>query len=265
MLTKYLVEMLKIASTKIPDFVLKKLEKALEIEDNKLSKILLKALIKNAKIAEEEGIPICQDTGIPVFFVESKTTDIYYDILEAVDIATEEGYLRPNSVSIKEERVVGNFPEVYFFPIREKRIKISLLLKGGGTSYVSKLYSLPPMLGKKLLIDKIKEALIEAGSKPCPPVFIGVGIGGTEAKALLNAELALLKIPERNPLTSYLHELNKVNIGPMGIGGRITVLDINVVGKYRHPATFLVGISFNCWALRRAFLIYSEEGVKIWN
>lgn len=282
-LREKLVEAIMLSETSIPPDVEEMIRNAYETEESEIGKAQLRAILENIEIARSKKLPICQDTGLLGFIVEigdnfpirpSKIREI---IIEATKEATKEVPLRPNAIDIWAEKNTGNnvgkgVPIIHFEPTTHNNLKITVFPKGGGSSYVTKLYSIPPAKGLKGLIEVAVKAVYDAGPKPCPPTFMGIGIGGTEDLAMFLAKKALLNRMTENSENKEIariereivKKVNKLGIGPMGLGGRWTVLNARIEWACRHPATFLVGIAFNCWALRRAFLEVKDGTIKIY-
>lgn len=271
-------EAIKLAVTKIPDDVVESLQEAYKKEDNPVAKFNLENILKAVEIGKREQIPVCQDTGTVTFFVEAGIESPYLReikeaIASALEKATKEIPLRPNSLDVVTNKNVGNLPIIHWELVNGDKIRVAILPKGGGSENCSALAMLTPAEGfegvKRAVINRVKEC----GGKPCPPVIIGIGIGGSSNTALKLAKKALLRpVGERHRdkrvakfEEELLEEINSLGIGPMGIGGRTTALDVKVEIAYRHPASFPAGIVFQCWAHRRAFLEISSNGdVRIW-
>lgn len=281
-LLSHIVETIRLAETSLPPDVEEAIRKAYETEESEVGKAQLKAILDNVKIAREKKLPICQDTGLLAFYVEIgdefpiKMSELEEIIVEATKRATQEVPLRPNAIDFWAEKNTGNnvgrnIPMIHFEPTKGNYLKIVVFPKGGGSSYVAKFYSIPPAKGLEGVLEVVIKAVFDAGPKPCPPTFLGIGIGGTEDVAMFLAKKALLNDMTKNSGDAKIAELerkiveeaNKLGIGPMGLGGRWTVLNARIEWAARHPATFLVGVVFNCWALRRATLEIKDGSVKI--
>lgn len=236
-------------------------------EDYPLAKDILKDIIKNEKIARNEKVPICQDTGMACIFLEIGQDvhitggDLEDSINEGVRRGYEEGYLRKSVVKDPIDRIntKDNTPAVIYYEIvKGSNIKIKLAPKGFGSENMSKIGMLKPSDGidgvKKFILDTVKEA----GPNPCPPMVIGVGIGGTFDKAAYLAKKALLKpIDYINESEYYkaleeelLKEINSLGIGPQGFGGLTTALGINILTYPTHIAGLPVAVNISCHATR---------------
>jgi len=257
------VQLLRKAETELPDDVLAALKAARDRESNPIARTQLSAIIKNADFARENAIPMCQDTGVPIFFVEvGREAMINFDLEEAirkgVARATEEIPLRPNAVHPLTRENSGNvgvgFPDVNFDFVPGKNIKITVMPKGGGSENMSVLRMFTPSE-----VDDVKHFIIEtvknAGGKPCPPIIVGVGIGGTfdkSARLAKKAALRRLDVPSDNLEQELLEAINSLGIGPMGLGGDTTALKVNIEYAHCHVASLPVAINIQCWAARRA-------------
>ncbi|UZE92756.1 MAG: fumarate hydratase [Methanosarcinales archaeon] len=257
------VQLLRQAEIELPDDVLATLKSARDRESNPIARTQLSAIIKNADFARENSIPMCQDTGVPIFFVEvGREAMINFDLEEAirkgVARATEEIPLRPNAVHPLTRKNSGNvgvgFPDVNFDFVPGKNIKITVMPKGGGAENMSVLRMFTPSE-----VDDVKHFIIEtvknAGGKPCPPIIVGVGIGGTfdkSARLAKKAALRRLDKPSDELEQELLETINSLGIGPMGLGGDTTALKVNIEYAHCHVASLPVAINFQCWAARRA-------------
>ncbi|MDU6115793.1 MAG: fumarate hydratase [Paeniclostridium sordellii] len=235
-------------------------------EKNELGKNVLNILIQNYKIAEEKQMPICQDTGMAVFFVKVGQTvlidgqNITDAINEGVRQGYVDGYLRKSVVDpISRVNTKDNTPAIIHYDIVEDdKIYIEFAPKGFGSENMSKLKMLKPSDGidgiKKFIIDTVKEA----GPNPCPPIVVGVGIGGTVEKCAQIAKKALLRdLGEHNEDNNIkmleidiLKEINKLGIGPQGLGGNTTALAVNIESFPTHIAGLPVVVNINCHASR---------------
>lgn len=242
------------------------LEDALKNEENELAILNIEAILKNIKIAHEKEIPMCQDTGLPVVFVKLGNVEVENlktGIEEGIKKATKEVPIRPNIVDpITRENTNVNvgklIPPIDIELTSEDCLEITILPKGFGSENNNKLKMALPAEG----IDGIKEFVVEtvlaAKGKPCPPTVVGVGIGGTSDMALKLGKKALMgKIGKRNedPVLAkleqeILEEINKSGIGPMGLGGRTTTLDVKILKADTHTAGLPVGVCIQCWANR---------------
>lgn len=263
-LKEEVVELFRKTATELPEDVVFALRNAKE--EGYVGKEVLKTILDNIETAGKESRPICQDTGIPVFYVSYKKgqseSEIKKIIEEATEIATEQVPLRPNSIEALSGIQRGNKPVIHFEESEE--FKAELMLKGGGSENVSAVYSLP---NKELNANRdlegvrrcIIDAVFKAQGKGCPPYVVGAVIGGSiEEVAHLSKKELLRKINDKNPVSelrdfedTVLDELNQLKIGPLGLGGNATALAVKVKSGLRHPASFFVGVSIGCWCLRR--------------
>jgi fumarate hydratase subunit alpha len=248
--------------------VLIAIKKAAQAEVSPEGKEVLDQIIKNADIAAKEQIPLCQDCGVAVVFVElgqdAHVTggDFNAAVNQGVKEAYDKGYLRKSMVNhpfSTRTNTQDNTPAVIHTEIvAGDRIKITVVPKGGGAENMSRLIMLTPSAGRKGIIDAVVQAVDEASSNPCPPLIVGVGIGGTAEKTMYLAKKALLrKVGEHNSdpevaqLEKDLYEkINNLGIGPMGYGGRTTALAVNVESFPAHIASMPVAVNLNCHSSR---------------
>jgi fumarate hydratase subunit alpha len=261
------------ANYRLGDDVIAALKKARRNEESPLGREVIDTILENAEIAVNEGIPLCQDCGTAVVFLELGQDvhisggDLYDAVNEGVRRAYREGYLRKSMVSrpfSTRENTGDNTPAVIHTDIVPgDKLKITVLPKGGGAENMAKLGMLLPSAGRQGVIDFVVGAVDEAWSKPCPPVIVGVGIGGTAEKAMALAKKALLrKVGEPNPDSEtaelendLLKAINKLGIGPMGYGGRITALAVHVETFPAHITALPVAVNFQCHSARHREVI----------
>ncbi|RLG15061.1 MAG: fumarate hydratase [Candidatus Nanohalarchaeota archaeon] len=267
--TEAIVNLYTRCATELPGDVCEKLRKSLEKEENDTAKYILNTILENIDLAKKESKPICQDTGTPIFYISSDNTisldEIKKHIETATKQATEKIPLRPNAADPIVGTNTGNRPIIHIE--QSDRFKIDLLMKGGGSENISAIYTLPDAkLNANKDIEGIKrcvlDAVFRAQGKGCPPYIIGVAIGGNiEQVAHLSKKQLLRNLNDRNKdehlnkmETELLETINKLKIGPMGLGGKTTALSVKIAKSHRHPASYFIGISFSCWALRRQSL-----------
>ena len=247
--------------------VLDKIKEAYAKEESEVGKNILGQIIENDEIAANEQVPMCQDTGIVVVFLEIGTEvripgDIYEAVNEGIRRGYEKGYLRKSVVKDPLDRVntKDNTPAIIHTTLvpGSDKVKIIVAPKGGGSENMSVLKMLKPSDGiegiKKLVIETIKNA----GGNPCPPIIVGVGIGGNFEKAAILAKKAILRdINDKSssPINAKLEEellelINKTGVGPLGLGGRTTALAVKVETSPCHIAALPVAINLNCHAAR---------------
>lgn len=268
-LKKKIVELIRKTANEMPEDVVLALEKAAESEANPVAKEIFMKLLENSKEAKGAQKPICQDTGTPYFYVTypKKYTqkELTAIIIEATNEATSNVPLRPNAVECLSGKNIGNRPVIHFK--EGKKLEIELLLKGGGSENVSAIYSLPNI---ELKADRnlegvrkcVLDAVFRAQGKACPPYIIGIALGGSlEEVAGASKKQLLRKLNDENTSKELseleekiLSEINQFGIGPVGLGGNTTAIGIKIAGGVRHPASFFVGISISCWAMRRQSL-----------
>lgn len=278
------LELLRRAATDLSPDVETALQEAHQQEDAQApAKNVLATILENVKLAREKSTPICQDTGSLILYIDYPQGESEKKYREAIEWAAREAtsrqYLRPNAVDIISGKNSGNniginAPYIHFHQWDKNEIRVRLMLKGGGSENVGTQYKLPhpPLKAgrdlkgvKKLIVD----AVLNAQGLGCAPGVIGVGIGGDRVSSFaLSKEQFFRRIGERNnndqlaTLEKDLYrDLNKLDIGPMGFGGKTTVLDVFVDAQHRHPASYFVSISYTCWAFRRKSMTIKGEEV----
>ena len=269
-----LVELIRRTSAEIPDDVQQAIVRSLEEEKKgTIAESALKIIERNVELAKQKSQPICQDTGSILFYVDCP---IGFDHIafeetarESVKIATKKGYLRQNSVDSLTGKNDGTnvgpgSPVVHFHQHRSLDVQVRLVLKGGGCENVGAQYSLP---NEKLHANRdldgcrkvILDAVLQAQGKGCGPGILGVCIGGDRATGYEFSKKQFLRnLPDRNPVAELdvleqdvLKTANELGIGPMGFGGRTTLLGVKVCAANRLPASYFVSVSYMCWAYRR--------------
>lgn len=260
-------QLYKQAAIVLGDDVKSALEDALKREDSDLGKLNIEAILKNIELAEEKSIPMCQDTGLPIIFVKLgkvHVENLYEGIKKGVAKATAEVPLRPNVVDPITRKNSGNVgdkvPIVDIELIEENYMEFTIMPKGFGSENNNALKMALPAEGVEGVKDFVVETALKAGGKPCPPIVVGVGIGGSSDMALKLGKKALLgKVGERNPDPTIaemelecLERINKDGKGPMGLGGRTTALDVKILKMDTHTAGLPVGVVIQCWADRHA-------------
>jgi fumarate hydratase subunit alpha len=254
------------ANTHLGEDVLEAFNKAIELEVSPTGKDILEKLLENARIAREEEIPICQDTGFAVVFVELGQEvhlvggDLKEAINEGVRQGYQEGYLRKSICHPFTRKNTGdNTPAVIHLDIVPgERVRLIVAPKGGGSENMSRVTMLTPAVGMEGVKDFVVQRVKESGANPCPPIIVGVGIGGTFETAALLAKRALLRpLGSQNPNTELAsleaqlyEEINALGIGPQGLGGRITSLAVHVAMMESHIASLPVAVNIQCHAAR---------------
>jgi len=267
-LVEELVELYRKVSTELP----KDVEKVLRAY---AGHPVIDDILENVRISREEHIPMCQDTGTPIWYVRRTADSSEKELKEAINTATGKATLevplRENSVCPVAGKSFGNVPVVHFEEWDKDFTRFDLLLKGGGSENVGTWYKLPDSTlsaGRDLegvgrcVVDAVKKA----GASGCPPYFLGVCIGGPgDEVAHYSKKMLLRKIDDtnKNPEAGKLEgklmeELKGLDIGPMGLGGKPSVLGVKIGVLPRHPASYFVDVSFSCWALRRGEFEWKE-------
>ena len=267
-------QLYKQAAIVLGDDVKCALEDALKREDSDLGKLNIEAILKNIELAEEKSIPMCQDTGLPIIFVKLgkvHVENLYEGIKKGVAKATSEVPLRPNVVDPITRKNSGNVgdkvPIVDIELIDEDYVEFTIMPKGFGSENNNALKMALPAEGIGGVKDFVVETALKAGGKPCPPIVVGVGIGGSSDMALKLGKKALLgKVGQRNPDPTIaemelecLERINKDGKGPMGLGGRTTALDVKILKMDTHTAGLPVGVVIQCWADRHATARLSDD------
>jgi fumarate hydratase subunit alpha len=254
------------ANTQLGQDIIEAFDRALEKEESPLGKEVLAELKENAEIAKREEVPICQDTGLAVLFVDMGQ-DVHIvggDFSEAVNEGVrrgyQEGYLRKSVCHPFSRRNTGdNTPAIIHVNIVPgDRIKIAVVPKGGGSENMSRMAMLTPAVGARGVIDYVVQTVKESGSNPCPPIVVGVGIGGSLEMAALIAKRSLLRpLGSKNPdpelaemEEEILSRVNKLGIGPQGYGGRITALGVHIEMVPCHIASLPLAVNIQCHAAR---------------
>jgi fumarate hydratase subunit alpha len=254
----------KSAVIRLPPDVLRIIEKAADAETNSVARGEFANILNNIEVAEQLGVPMCQDTGVPVIYLTLPpdvplTQKLFDAVAEGVRRATKEVPLRPNVVDPLNRHNTGDntgtgIPAVHVQP--GKIFTVTVLPKGAGAENMSRIAMLLPSQ-KDEITKFVVETVYLAGSRPCPPLIIGVGIGGTFDGAAALAKEALLEPVDS--MTEYEEELlcavNRLGIGPMGLGGDFTALAVKVKTAGCHTASLPVAVNIQCWANRHATVV----------
>ena len=252
--------------------------------EHSTAKDVLSKVISNIGKARKTQKPICQDTGVPVFFVRVPAgishIELKGEIMRATKIATRQIPLRANAVDILTDKNSGDntgtgFPVIYFEETKGKKLSVDLMLKGSGSENIGQLYKLPmEEIKAERDLEGVRKCVLDtvfkAQGKGCPPYVIGVGIGATKDQVTRLSKGQLmrnLKDINRHEILSDLekrlsHDINSLGIGPLGFGGGITTLGVKIGVNHRHPASYFVDVSVSCWADRRASLIWEIRSSK---
>ncbi len=262
-------ELCQQANFYLPEDIKNLIKSAENKEISGLGKMVCEKILKNAKVASEEKIPLCQDCGTAVVFAELGENvkiiggNLKDAINEGVAKGYQKGYLRKSMCHPLTRKNTGdNTPAVIHIDIvLGNELRLMMMPKGGGSENVAKLKMLSPSAGKNEIVEFVVSCVKEAGSNPCPPVIVGVGIGGGSAeRAMYLAKKALLSNPRfyssceeiASLEKEILEKINKLGIGPQGLGGRITALSVVVVIEPCHIASLPAAVNLNCHSARRA-------------
>lgn len=278
-LQEEIVELYRQAATYLPEDVEDALRHAATIEkDRSAAKAALSAILENIRIARETERPLCQDTGVPVFFVKiprkQSQLKLKHIIIESTRIATEEVPLRPNAVDVISDKNSGDntgigFPIIYFEETQDGTTTVDLMLKGSGCENVSQIYKLPfEELKAERDLEGVRrcalDAIHRAQGRACPPYVLGIGIGASRDQVTRLAKNQLMRNlgdPNNIKVLSELEkrlldDINQLGIGPLGLGGKTTAIGVKIGVNHRHPASYFVEVAISCWADRRARLIW---------
>jgi fumarate hydratase class I len=282
-LTDAFVELVRKAATDLPADMEQAISKAKGREEpGSAAEGALDTILNNVNLARENSTPICQDTGTPIFEiyypVGVSTRSLSEQIRHAVAEATEQSYLRPNAVDSLTGKNSGDntgedFPTIHFHEWGKMALHVDLLLKGGGCENVSSQYKLPDTslkAGRDLdgVRRVVLDSVYQAQGKGCAPGVLGIAIGGDRGSSYIKSKQQLFRpLEDTNPnedlaaLEDQLYrETNELGIGPMGFGGKTTILDVKIGAQHRLPASYFVSIAYMCWANRRASMDVSLEG-----
>ena len=260
--------------TDLPQDAYDALKEAMENEKSPVSKEVIRQILENADIAKNEKRPLCQDTGLAVFFVNvGEDVKIKGGLLrDAINKGTEQGYTdaylrastcEPFSRANLKDTVGYNLPAIIHFDlVAGDKIDIEYAAKGGGSENVSRARVFPPAAGKDGIVEFVKECISDAGPNPCPPITVGVGIGGTFEKAAISSKHALFRDigsvnedPEMAELEERMMvEINNLGIGAMGMGGTKTALAVHIESNPCHIASLPVSVNVQCHSSRHTHI-----------
>ena len=267
-------DMIVYCGTDLPQDTYDALAKAMEEEKSPVSKEVIRQILENADIAKDEKRPLCQDTGLAVFFVNvGDEVKINGGLLrDAINDGTEQGYTdaylrastcEPFSRANLKDKIGYNLPAIVHFDIvAGDKIDIEYAAKGGGSENVSRARVFPPAAGKEGIINYVKEVISDAGGNPCPPITVGVGIGGTFEKACISSKHALFRdigsVNEDAEMAQMeaemMIEINNLGIGAMGMGGTKTALAVHIESNPCHIASLPVSVNVQCHSSRHTHI-----------
>jgi fumarate hydratase subunit alpha len=268
---KVMSELPVVANTRLGDDMLKAFDEALKNESSEVGKEVIKQLQENAKIARDESVPYCQDTGFAVIFaeigedlhIEGNLTDA---INEGVRRAYQDGYLRKSILGdpLRRKNTGDNTPAVIHYSfVKGDKLKLTFGAKGGGSENMSRQGMLKPADGEEGVKQFVVDTVSIGGANACPPLVLGVGIGGTFEKSCILAKEAAMRSPyskHPDPYYAAMEEelkerCNKLGVGPMGLGGNVTVLGVNIEVHPCHLASLPVAVNVNCHADRHGEIV----------
>ncbi|TFF97699.1 MAG: fumarate hydratase [Promethearchaeota archaeon] len=255
------------------------LQKSLDSEQSEIAKSQLELMLENFDYGKAQSIPICQDTGVLNFFIElgdefpifsNFKTIIKKSVKEATKIIPlRNNVFDPLTNESPDSNVGINVPPIYLKIVENKdTLKITCLPKGGGAENISKLFMLTPADGLQTFQKEIINTIQKAGGMPCPPVVLGIGLGGDATLCMKLAKEALLRpLHQRHPRKDVaelelklLKNINQLNVGPMGLGGNLTCIDVHIEIAMRHPASYPVGLIVQCYSHRWASFEINKKG-----
>ena len=285
-ITDNVLELVRLTSTDLSPDVEASIWRAVEQEEpGSAARGALETILENVALSRKNSTPICQDTGTPIFYVYHpagwSTRQLRQQIETAVVQATKKAYLRPNSVDSLTGKNSGNnlggshFPSIHFEEVEGESLSIELMMKGGGCENVGAQYSLPNdalSAGRDLagVRKVVLDAVYQAQGQGCAPGILGVAIGGDRGSGYYASKESLYrKLDDTNPEPQLdalekrlVEEGNQLGIGPMGFGGKTTLLGTKITHLNRLPASFFVSVSYMCWAYRRRTMTITGDMVK---
>ncbi|THB67960.1 MAG: fumarate hydratase, partial [Desulfovibrio sp.] len=254
------------ANRHLPQDLIAAFEAAMANEESASAKEVLRQLLENAQLAADTGLPLCQDTGLAVLFVELGEDlqitggSLKEAITQGVIKGYQDGYLRKSVCSPLERANTGdNTPAIIQFDlVPGDKLKISFMAKGGGSENMSRATMLTPAQGWAGIKEFVINRVAEAGPNPCPPVILGVAVGGSFERAAVNAKKTLLRdLDDSHPdpdmaakEAELLEAVNKLGIGPMGLGGKTTVLSVKIAMEPCHLASLPLAVNVQCHSQR---------------
>ena len=264
------------AVVELDEDVLDSIKRAYGQEEREPAKAVLDAILKNLELAKETGLPMCQDTGLLLVFADVGRTcslslgSIEASIMEGCETAVQQAYFRRSIVAepvFDRTNTQNNLPPAIWWNLVEgSGLTLRILLKGFGSENCSSVRMLNPTGGKEAVVEAVRQIVQKAGGKPCPPIFVGVGLGGTMDRAAYLSKRALLRdVRQANSDARYaaleqeiLASIQTLGIGSGGLGGTITALHVAVEQESTHIAGLPLAVSINCWADRKATITWKE-------
>jgi fumarate hydratase subunit alpha len=272
-ISRAVASLLMAANFRLASDVISALKKAQQNEESPLAREVLNQLLENANIAQKEQLSLCQDCGTAVIFIDIGQDvhiidgDLNMAITEGVRQGYTHGFLRKSMVSHPFSTRINTLdntpPIIHVSIIPGEQLKITVMPKGGGAENMSRLAMLKPSEGRQGIVDFVVDTVDRAGGKACPPLIVGVGIGGTAEQAMIMAKRALLRKvgqPSRDDETAELErdllaQINNLGIGPLGFGGRYTALAVHTEVMPTHIASLPVAVNLQCHSIRHREMI----------
>lgn len=273
-----MAQFISLTSKVLPDDVYAKLQELRVAEKIPMAQDIYDAMFKNLELARELDRPMCQDTGIPQFWIRCGSDFPYIGVLEkaladAVILATKNTPLRPNAVETFDESNTGNniaagAPVIWWDIVAGRDdCEIYTYLAGGGSSLPGYAVVLMPGQGYEAIEDMVVQRIAQYGPNACPPLLIGVGIGMSAETAAMNSKKALMRPVGSRSENERVAEMEKnledainaMRIAPAGLGGSNSVLGVNIINTARHPATLGAALSIGCWCHRRGHIVFDKE------
>ena len=260
----------------LPEDVENAIKAALDMEDSEVGRKILKQILDNSEIAKDERVPLCQDTGLVVVYARVGQ-DLKFDgsIEEAINNGVskgyKDGYLRKSVVKdpLDRENTGTNTPAIIHYDlVAGDELRLDIATKGGGSENMSQIKMMKPTVSEDDIIDYIVQVVKESGANACPPLIVGVGIGGNFEKSALLAKESLFERIDKinsdpklaNLEKNILEKVNQLGIGPQGLGGNTTALGVNIKSYPCHIASMPVAVNLNCHSARHISLVFNGEG-----
>ncbi len=277
-MTDYMAKFISLIATRLPDDVKSRLDEMAAKEDSPLCKVVYETMDRNQKLAQKLERPCCQDTGVLQFWVKCGTRfpllDELQEVLEeAVNRATIATPLRPNCIETFKEKHTGTnvgsgMPNIFWDLVpKSDSCEIFVYMAGGGCTLPGRSMALMPSAGYEGIAEFVLDVMTCYGPNACPPLLVGVGVSSTSETAAVLSKKALMRpVGSRNPdkraarMEDLLEEaINSIGLGPQGIGGKYSVMGVNIENEARHPSAIGVAVNVGCWSHRRGHIIFDRD------